>query len=334
MEAPERDSERPRKAEPQLMLGEIRTGLLRHSGPITAETTARLLALIPQQMVRRWERPVRHAASPPVLTGVDCPLPSAAGRDVRGVGTLVTDVRITGGHVVQAATRARIEPARERRRLSWSHYLTKPGSVEVWNAIRAEDVIGGFFGQDTRLSRLDLGSPAAHQLNLLQASNLLDGGHTYRPERLRLRWAAEVADGPPGVTFALESSRIHTLRLAVPPELVSEVPDLCQDVALHDWLLSSVVALIDRAAIGTRDRAEVVTTLAPGIDHLLHVWLPGARIGDELMAYWREIDRRSGLSRQWETTVQRIRDQVALATVELAVAGRRLAPARTVVDVS
>ena len=79
MEAPERDSERPRKAEPQLMLGEIRTGLLRHSGPITSETTARLLALIPQQMVRRWERPVRHAASPPVLTGVDCPLPSAAG---------------------------------------------------------------------------------------------------------------------------------------------------------------------------------------------------------------------------------------------------------------
>jgi hypothetical protein len=63
-----------------------------------------------------------------------------------------------------------------------------------------------------------------------------------------------------------------------------------------------------------------VAALAPGIDHLLHAWLPGARIGEELMTYWAEIDRRSGLSRQWEVAIARIRDQVALATVELAVA--------------
>lgn len=303
-----------------VMLGEIRTGLLSNSGSITWETAAQLLALIPQQLVRRWERPVRHAASPEVLTGVDCLLPSAAGRGTRAVGTLATDVRITGGQMLQAATRVRLRPADERRRLPWSHYLTRPGVVEVWGAVPTDDLVAGFLGGKATPDTLDLGSPSAYRMNAVQASHLLDGAHSYRPERTRLRWAAVISSGPPGITFSLETPQAHSLRLEVTPELAAGVADLCQDVALHDWLLSSVLALIDRSAIGTRNRAAVVRTLAPGIDHLLHAWLPGARIGEELMAYWTEIDRRSGLSRQWEAAVRRIRDQVALATVELAAA--------------
>jgi hypothetical protein len=299
------------------MLGEIRTGLLRNSGPIRPDIATRLLALMPQQMVRRWERPVRHAASPDVLTGVDCPLPSASGRELRAVGTMATDVRITGGQIVQAATRVQVSQADENRRMSWSHYLTRPGIVEAWGSVRTDDVVAGFLDPQSQADVLDLASPGAHQLNTLQASPLLDGAHTYRPERTRLRWAAVVTTGPVGVTFALKSSQLHTLRLEVPPELVWEVPNLCQEVALHDWLLSSVIALTDQAFVGGRDRAAVVKTLAPAIDHLLHAWLPNSRIGDELREYWAEIDRRSGLSQQWGAAVQRIRDQIALATVEM-----------------
>jgi hypothetical protein len=313
-----------------LMLGEIRTGLLQNSGPIRSDVAATLLALMPQQMVRQWSRPVRHAASPEVLTGVDCVLPSAINRELRAVGTMATDVRITGGHIVQAATRVRLVAAREHRRLPWSHYLTAPGTAETWGAVRDADIVTGFFRGQSRPETLDLASPSAHRMNTLQASGLLDGAHTYRPERTRLRWAAAVTDGPLGVTFSLESPQVHTLWLEVPPELIAGVASLCQDVALHDWLLSSVIALIDRADVGTRDRRAVVKTLAPGIDHLLHAWLPGARIGDELMTYWAEIDRRSGFSRQWDAAVQQIRDQVALATVELAAAGQSGAVRQTV----
>ena len=115
----------------------------------------------------------------------------------------------------------------------------------------------------------------------------------------------------------VERPSVRTLRLTLPDELAGHAPDLCQELALHDWLLSTVVALLDRARIGRLPRAEVVRRLGPVLDHLLHVWMPAARLPDELVAVWAELERRSGLTRQWEVVVHRIRDQVQLAGAEL-----------------
>ena len=57
------------------------------------------------------------------------------------------------------------------------------------------------------------------------------------------------------------------------------------------------------------------------IQHLLHLWMPAARVEEELVELWERLERRPGLSRQWQTAVNRIRDEVAVTAVTLLDAG-------------
>ncbi|HEY0002623.1 MAG TPA: hypothetical protein VGB74_19380, partial [Actinoplanes sp.] len=97
-----------------------------------------------------------------------------------------------------------------------------------------------------------------------------------------------------------------------------------EDVALHDWLLTTLIELVRRAAIGVLPRAEALQRLAPAVDYLLHLWLPGARgtpFADEL---WQALERRAGFSRQWALLANRVRDQFAAgATAAMYAATRR-----------
>ncbi|GAB6898780.1 SCO2521 family protein [Kineosporia succinea] len=310
-------------AGPVLALGEIRTGLLPHSGPLPSDATADLLTPGPGRPPRRWERPVAHVAAPHSFTGVDCWMPSAVGRRLRGVGTVSTEVRVTGGQVVQAHTRTGLRVAGQKRRLPWSHYLAQPGTVETWGPVRAAELAEAFFAEPAASGGvLDLGGPSVHRLNQIRGSARLDRLQTYRPEQTRLRWVAVPETGTPSVVFTLRSRAVHTLLVRVPPEVMPQADELCLDIALHDWLLSSLLGLIERAGIGRADRSAVVATLAPAVDHLIHAWLPGARLGPVLAELRAEADRVSGLSAQWASAVSRVRDQIALAAVEQAVRQR------------
>lgn len=317
------------------VLGEIHTGLLQSSTAVTSDVARELLALIPRTPVRTWERPIRHAASPERLTGIDSNLPSESGTLTRAVGTVGTEARITGGHVLQVSSRTAVVTAEERRRLPWSHYLSRPGTVEAWGTPRLDDLVGGFLRIDPASSILDLGGVSAYFMGEIQRSPLVDRKPPFRVSRTRLRWAAVPAtdatavtttptetdtDGSMAarITFLIETPALRTVRVTdADPRLIERLPELCQDIALHDWLLSSVASIVDVAHIGGRTRSAVLDHLRPAVDHLLHAWMPAARLTDDLRTFWDEVERRAGLERQWDSVVRRIRDQVALASAAL-----------------
>ena len=92
--------------------------------------------------------------------------------------------------------------------------------------------------------------------------------------------------------------------------------DFCADLALHDWLLSALLDIVDRAVARSRPAAELIGMLRPGIDHLVHAWMPAAHVSRTLDRIWQELDLRSGFSLQWQKTVERIRDQLSVGVIE------------------
>ncbi|MGY0237130.1 SCO2521 family protein [Longispora urticae] len=302
-----------------LTVGEVHTGLLQHSASLPPDDVSRVLAVVPGERVRRRARPIAHAVSPDVLTGVDCPLATRSGRRAPAVGTTVSRALITGGHVLQVSTRAVIEPAATGRRLPWSHYLARPGVLERRGAWAAGDLVPGFLSPARAPGTLDLGGIATGLMDDIQLSPLLDGVRPFNTPRTRLRWAlvAPGADGVRRIELTVEKDGLRTLLLTGPPEEIPAVVELCEDLALHDWLLSTLLGLIERADIGGRSWARTLGRLRPAVDTLLHLWMPAARLDDRVLDVWEALERRPGLSRQWHTSVGRVRDQLAMATVTL-----------------
>ena len=102
-----------------------------------------------------------------------------------------------------------------------------------------------------------------------------------------------------------------------------QVAAACEDVALHDWLLTTLIANVRKAAIGLESRAETLKRLLPAIDHLMHVWMPAARADDLTERMWIALERHAGFSRQWNTLVNRIRDQLSVGVAEALSAATR-----------
>ena len=84
-------------------MGEVNTGLLRHSTAVSETVASTLVDLVPGIRVRGSKRPIAYVQSPDLLTGIDCPLPVSSGAKVRAVGTAVSRAAITGGHVLQGS---------------------------------------------------------------------------------------------------------------------------------------------------------------------------------------------------------------------------------------
>jgi hypothetical protein len=79
--------------------------------------------------------------------------------------------------------------------------------------------------------------------------------------------------------------------------------------------------MIERSRIGGESRAHTVERLRPAIDHLLHLWMPAARVSQDLLELWDYLERWPGFSRQWRVSVDRIRDQIAASTIALLSGG-------------
>jgi hypothetical protein len=118
------------------------------------------------------------------------------------------------------------------------------------------------------------------------------------------------------VSLTLHDDRLRTLRLTYPGDLIPGVVELCEDLALHDWLLTTLLLIVGRARPDGSPGLHV-PELKVAIDHLLHLWMPAARLDDALIPMWEGMDRRLGFTRQWESLVDRIRDQVAMNTLAL-----------------
>jgi hypothetical protein len=125
------------------------------------------------------------------------------------------------------------------------------------------------------------------------------------------------------VAFVLGPGNIRTARIATSTTDPAAIVALCEDLALHDWLLTTLTTVIERSLRGDPAGARALQQLRPAVECLLHLWMPGAHVGDELAAVWDGLERRPGFSRQWLTAVQRIRDFLAVSTLqELDRAGR------------
>jgi hypothetical protein len=313
-----------------LTLGEVHTGLLQHSTPLSPAGAEHILGLAQGERVRRFERPISYAVSPDLLTGVDCPLATSSGARVRGIGTVRHRAAITGGHVLQGSAMVQVTSGQSAGRLPWPHYLARPGQVETTGRADWTDLARGFVAaRSATAATLDLGAVSGRLMDTVQAMPGLDRRPPFRVARTRLRWVAFSVDRPGAhppddpprpvrqVAFRIEGRQLRTLRLRCAAEEAPGVAELCEDLALHDWLLSTLLEVMERSRIGSGPRRQAVDRLAPAIDHLLHLWMPAARLDGDLATVWESLERRPGLSRQWHASVNRIRDQLALSTIAL-----------------
>jgi hypothetical protein len=324
-----------------LAVGEIRTGLLQNSASVPVALAGQALALVPGERVRTSERPIAYAVSPDRLTGLDCRLATGSGARARGVGTAVTRAAITGGRVLQASSHTVLAGGGTDRRLPWSHYLARPGIMETaGRAGRADrggwaDLADGFL-RPTQRETLDLGALNERILADIVVRPELDRRPPFRVQRTTLRWVAEAADapgtagpndgdpndgdpdgGPATAQFSLVTGTLRTARLALPAAQLPAVLEFCEDLALHDWLLSTVIGVIERSRPDAARGSAAMRRIRPAVDHLLHLWMPAARVDRRLLPLWESLERRPGFTRQWDVSVNRIRDQIAVTTVAL-----------------
>jgi hypothetical protein len=239
------------------------------------------------------------------------------------VGTPATRLSLTDGHIVQATTHAtlRYEPAGRRR--PWGHYLAQPGVLEVLGTIPGEKLVTGFLDGPANARVLDMGAVNMRALAAIQRSTYLDHNPPFHSRRTRMRWSAEVAPGRQEMVFTLGADGLRTVRLRAEEHDPLALAHFCADLALHDWLLSALVGLVDRAVARSRPTAELIGMLRPGIDHLVHAWMPAAHVKRTLTGIWQDFDIRSGFSLQWQKTVQRIRDQLSVGIIEALTEPRR-----------
>lgn len=296
-----------------LTLGEVATGLLQNSTSIPQADCARLLTLVRGERVRNSTRPIAYTVSPDLLTGVDCRLAAGSGARVRGVGTVVSRAAITGGHVLQGSTFVRIDRSQADRRLPWSHYLSRPGVVEVIGKAAPGDLATGFTAPKLSSATLDLGAISDRLMDTIQEYG--DRKPPFRMMRTRLRWCVVHTEETMQVEYSVENDTLRTASLTVPAGDVATVATLCEDLALHDWLLTTLLDMVERSRGGSR--AHLLDRLRPAIEYLLHLWMPAARVDQSVLPLWDSLERRPGFSKQWRVLENRIRDQVAIGTVTL-----------------
>ncbi|MEU3661707.1 SCO2521 family protein [Streptomyces sp. NPDC032940] len=315
----------PRENAPDSVLacGEVRTCLLPTRQALDIRAAAQLLGLRADERVLLSERPNLYARSPNTLTGVDCPLPSANGARIRAVGTVVARAALTEGRVLQTSAHFRVPAAGPDQRRPWGQYLVRPGLVEPLGRLPREAVAQGVLGGG-RHGDLDVGLIADGLLTRLLRHPLLDHRPPLRSRPTRLRWAALPAatgEGPSLERFTLAEDELRTVLLRVPEDTAGgDLAALCDDLALHDWLLTTLVRMLDgiRLGGGPEHGLAVVEALRPAVHHLLHLWMPRARVPQELAALWDPLEERPGFTRQWRTLVQRIRDQLTLHAIPSA----------------
>ena len=302
-----------------LIVGEVHTGLLRGGGPVTGDVASELVDLVRGEPVLVSERPRSHVRAPAKPVGVDCPLgPPGPARRVRGIGTAWQRAAILDGHVVQGSAFATVVRAGQTARQPWSHYLARPGVIESVGRTRWAELAEAFASPDRAADALDLGGIAQQAADRVQRNNRGAGRPGLRAAGTRLRWVALVEPGQPSpsrIRFGVHGDDLRVLGFTVAGADVARLAAVAEDVALHDWLLTVLLEVIHKAAIGLLPRDEAIARLLPAIDYLLHLWLPQTDVDDVTAALWAVLERRVGFSRQWSLLVNRVRDQLSAGAV-------------------
>ncbi|OJF83321.1 SCO2521 family protein [Nocardia seriolae] len=313
--------------DPLVLLGEVRTGLLPNSGGLAAREASALLSLLPGQRVLMRERPLALAISPSSAVGVDCALATVSRNETRAIGTVAAHAVLVGGRVAQSSACSTVVRAEDKNRRPWSHYLTQVGTLEAWHRIAddasaAVDLTEGFL-EGSSASTLDLGSISDRLLTRVRTDPRLDQDPPVRSAATRLRWAARVAPPVGGsvrgrtlFAFRLEDEATRSVRIMVPTARdLAGVQRFCEDLAVHDWLLSTVGSALAEADRPTPERSPS-TQLAPLLERLVQLWMPGAHTPPRLRELWTRLESDPGFTRQWTAQVGQLRDRLAVATLD------------------
>ncbi|MEV6541415.1 SCO2521 family protein [Streptomyces sp. NPDC051665] len=303
-----------------LVCGEVRTCLLPSFQALGGRAATQLLRLRVDERVRVSERPNLYALSPEVLTGVDCRLPTSNGAKVRGVGTVAARAALTEGRVLQSTAYFSAPADGSDVRRPWGHYLVRPGVVEPFGKLPEQATAQGVIHGGGR-GELDLGMIAEGLLAQVLRHPLLDHKAPFKSRRTHLRWAARRTfrgSDPSLDRFTLAEDGLRTVELRVPEDVpAASVAGLCEDLALHDWLLTTLVHMLADSRLGAADGPAAVLALRPAVDHLLHLWMPCAHVERTLSPLWDVLEREPGFTRQWRSSVQRVRDQLAVQAIPL-----------------
>ncbi|MEV4680534.1 SCO2521 family protein [Streptomyces kurssanovii] len=306
-------------SEPVLVFGEVHTCLLPHRQALTGCDAADLLRWRADERVLISERPNLYIRSSDVPTGVDCHLPSASGAKIRAVGTVTARATLTEGRLLQVGAHCTVTADGPGQRRRWGHYLARTGVLEPFGTLPVRDVADGCLGDGPRPGDLDLGTIVGRSLTRVLRNPALDRQPPFKSRTTRLRWVALRAadgEGPVLQQFTLAGNGLRTAELRLPTDIPAvAAAGLCHDLALHDWLLTTLVRMVERSRLGSTDGRNALTALRPAVDHLMHLWMPAARVDQPLRPLWEVLEREPGFTRQWQLLVQRIRDQLALQTV-------------------
>ncbi|WP_019932741.1 SCO2521 family protein [Nocardia sp. BMG111209] len=302
------------------VLGEIHTCLLPSRNVLDTSAVVELLGAVkPGSTVTSRERPVPLVVSPNRVEGVDCLLIPALGKQVHIIGTVAAHVVVVGGRILQSSTMSRVIPTKNRARQPWSHYLSMPGTVEAVSKLGADAgarLADGFLrpgGGD----RLDLTSISQRMSTSVRVDPRLDQGVPFRAGTTRLRWAVEIgAPGErPGFVFRLDTDSQRSVRLIVPAPEVAAAQRFCEDLAVHDWLLTTIGQVADRFGPVDQEVGRLLDQLAPVLEQLAPLWMPGAHTPAALRGPWAQLEADPGFTRQWTARVGQLRDRMTTATL-------------------
>ncbi|QIS08719.1 SCO2521 family protein [Nocardia arthritidis] len=315
-------------ATPVAAFGEIHTCVLPSSNVLDNSAVLELLGTVkPGAAMTSRERPVPLVISPNRVEGIDCDLTQSSGKVVHAIGTVLARVVVVGGRVLQSSAQTRVAPAAERTRQPWSHYMGRPGTIEAVTKLGADAgarLTDGYLRTDNPdrpdpavvNSRLDLAAIGWRLLKLIRVDDRLDQQVRLRAATTRLRWAVEVAAEPeqrPRFGFRLDNETLRSVRLIVAEEDIAAAQRFCEDLAVHDWLLTTIGQVADRFDPANH---EAATLLAPVLEQLVPLWMPGAHTPPRLREAWADLESDPGFTRQWTARVGQLRDRIATATLE------------------
>jgi hypothetical protein len=302
--------EAPARHSPAVVLGVVVTNLLNTSEPLPLEAGRQALKLLPGVGADWRSHPVDQVVSPDMFYGVDCGLATSRTQP-RVVGTVRARALLTGGHMLQGSARVDVVLDASTRRMPWSYYAARTGTVEAVNKADPADLVAGFLSTDPGGGLLDLAGIGAHVMSRLDEVPQVDRQARMHTEAGLLRWAvlvrddgefqAEVVAGPDGG---------FRVRMTAPLAMLANIVEFCEILALHHWLLAALKNAFDRASRSRRPMDE----LGPALSYLGHMWNPTAYLPAATAWIWEALEHEAQLTWGWQSTLTRVRDKVSLLT--------------------
>ncbi|MEU7139679.1 SCO2521 family protein [Nocardia sp. NPDC046473] len=305
---------------PLVVLGEIHTCLLPSQHALDTAASIELLRAVQRGLtVTSRERPMPLVISPNRFEGVDCVLIPKSGKHVHVIGTVASRTVVIGGRVLQGSSQTRVMRSPERQ--PWSYYLSRPGTVDAVRNLGSAPA-GRLVDGHLRLQhddKLDLTSISQRMSTFARVDPRLDQKMPFRAGATRLRWAVEVgaeSNQLPRFAFHLADKTLRTVRLTLAAPDIAVAQRFCEDLAIHDWLLTTIDQVADRAGRNDQETDALLDQLVPLLDQLVPLWMPGAHTAPQLRQLWADLEMDPGFTRQWTARVGQLRDRVTTATLE------------------